>query len=55
MTQKTSDTNDEIIEIIDCQSERQEELDIIDRKCNDWVADKLKAKERPKDDYKHSK
>lgn len=46
MTQKTPDTNDEIIEIPDYQSERQEELDILDRKCDDWVADKLNETNR---------
>lgn len=51
MTQKASDTDNEVIEIVDYQSEREEELDILDRKCDDWVADKLKAKERLEDDY----
>ena len=46
MAQKTSDTNDEIIEIVDYQSERQKELDIIDRKCDDWVTDKLKRADK---------
>lgn len=41
MAQKTLDTDTEIIEIIDYQSEKQEELDIIDRKCEDWVKSKL--------------
>ena len=51
MVQKTPNINDEVIEIVDYQSERQEELDIIDRKCDDWVADKLKVKERLEDDH----
>ena len=54
MAQKVSDINDEIIEIVDYPTEREKELEILDRKCDDWVADKLKVKERWEDDNKYS-